>query len=82
MYSLPNQKKNLLSYVLIFYLSGELIPKSDCYTYLGIPLVMIFFSNIILILLLTKFVKHVFYQIFIKNPYMSIKFKKLVFKSI
>jgi len=67
-----------------FYLVGQPIPKSKCYTYLGIP----FNSDLDLklkniIKSTTNKVCKALYSIkgFLKNPLVPIKFKELVLKS-
>jgi len=67
-----------------FYLAGQPIPKSKCYTYLGIPInndLDLKFKNIIKST--TNKVCKAIYSIkgFLKKPLILIKFKELVLKS-
>ena len=62
-----------------FYLSGQVLPKTNCYTYLGVP-----FSNDLelkpIIQRMNNKVRKALYSIkgFLKNPHIPIPFKKNV----
>jgi len=66
-----------------FYLAGQIIPKTNCYTYLGIP----FDSDLSLkpiIKSTNNKVRKALFSVrgFLINPYMPISFKKSVFNSV
>ncbi len=66
-----------------FYLSGQVLPKTNCYTYLGVP-----FSNDLelkpIIQRMNNKVRKALYSIkgFLKNPHIPIPFKRMLFSAI
>jgi len=67
----------------IFYLSSQELPKTNCYTYLGVP-----FSNDLelkpIIQRMNNKVRNELYSIkgFLKNPHIPIPYKRMLFSAI